>query len=187
MKMPGWFDLYDWPIGVTAKDDRDGLLTAVAQIETEVQKLREEGIERNRIVVGGFSQGGAVALLSAYRPRNSDTAATTTTTTAPEKDNDGAFAACVCLSGWLTLADEVQVSDAAKQTPLFWGHGEYDDKVLFEQQAYGVEKLQQQDIQVEAQHYPMGHASHPQEIARFASFLDQVLFGDNEDDAGNDS
>jgi hypothetical protein len=33
MQMPGWFDLYDWPIGVNAKDDRDGKISAAEQIE----------------------------------------------------------------------------------------------------------------------------------------------------------
>ena len=36
MQMPGWFDLYDWPIGVNAKDDRAGLLAASKQIADEV-------------------------------------------------------------------------------------------------------------------------------------------------------
>lgn len=31
--MPGWFDLYDWPIGVSARDDRDGKIAAAQQIE----------------------------------------------------------------------------------------------------------------------------------------------------------
>lgn len=33
MQMPGWFDLYDWPIGIKAKDDRDGKISAAEQIE----------------------------------------------------------------------------------------------------------------------------------------------------------
>jgi lysophospholipase-2 len=33
MQMPGWFDLYDWPIGVNARDDRDGKIAAAEQIE----------------------------------------------------------------------------------------------------------------------------------------------------------
>jgi len=33
MQMPGWFDLYDWPIGLNARDDRDGKIAAAEQIE----------------------------------------------------------------------------------------------------------------------------------------------------------
>ena len=31
-EMPGWFDLYDWPIGVSAKDDKEGKVAAAQQI-----------------------------------------------------------------------------------------------------------------------------------------------------------
>ena len=74
----------------------------------------EEGISPSRIIVGGFSQGGAVALLTAYHRRT---------------QGKVPFAGCVCLSGWLTLKDDLSVTDeVAKSTPLFWGHGQYDDK-----------------------------------------------------------
>ena len=45
MQMPGWFDLYDWPIGVNARDDRQGKITAVEQIEEvrmNVSQLRSQ-------------------------------------------------------------------------------------------------------------------------------------------------
>lgn len=58
MAMPGWFDLYDWPIGVGSKDDEEGLLSGINLIEDHVEKLESEhGIPRSKIVVGGFSQG----------------------------------------------------------------------------------------------------------------------------------
>lgn len=81
-----------------------------------VERLeKEEGISPSRMIVGGFSQGGAVALLAAYHRRS---------------ENKVPFAGVVCLSGWLTLKDELKVTDeVAKSTPLFWAHGEYDDKV----------------------------------------------------------
>lgn len=165
-KMPGWFDLYDWPIGVDAKDDRDGKLAAVKQIEDIVEKLeREEGIPPHRVVVGGFSQGGAVALLAAYHQRKAEKVP---------------FAGCVCLSGWLTLTEDLTVLDeVSKATPLFWGHGQWDDKVLFEQQAHGVGKLRELGVDVMDESYPMGHSSHPKEINAMAEFLEKVLFPTN--------
>jgi len=108
----------DWPIGIKAKDDREGKIKAAIKIEEAVEKLqKEEGIPPSRVVVGGFSQGGAVALLAAYHRR---------------VEGKTPFAGCVCLSGWLTLKDELKVTDEVKsKTPLFWGHGQWDDKVLF--------------------------------------------------------
>ena len=68
-----------------------------------------------------LAQGGAVALNAAYRH--------------PTK-----LAGCVALSGWLTLKEDFTATSigAAKETPCFWGHGSFDDKVLFPHQAIGV-------------------------------------------------
>ena len=60
------FDLYDWPIGVGSKDDKKGLLEGIESIQKEVTKLNQQGIPSDKIVLGGFSQGGAVALLATY-------------------------------------------------------------------------------------------------------------------------
>jgi lysophospholipase II len=171
MQMPGWFDLYDWPIGVGVQDDRNGKLKAVAQINECVSKLEAKGIPRNRIVVGGFSQGGAIALLTAYYSDAASTSSSSSQSTQP-------FAGCVALSAWLTLVEDLKVPEmAAKQTHLYWAHGEYDDKVLFEQQAHGIDVLQRQGVaHIEHAQFLMGHESHPQEMEQLAIFLDKILF-----------
>lgn len=157
--MPGWFDLFDWPIAVGSQDDKDGLLRGLKQIEDEVEKLNASGIPSSKIVVGGFSQGGAVSLLSCYYRRSSEP-----------------FAGCAALSAWLTLPEELDVSDQAKKSPLFWAHGRMDDKVLFEQQAFGVAKLKSQGVSVIDKAYSMGHSSHPEEMEDLADFVERTLF-----------
>jgi predicted esterase len=164
MRMPGWFDLYDWPIGVGSKDDKEGLLKGVEQVEKEVEKLKQQGIDPSKIVVSGFSQGGAVALLAAYR-----------------NNGETAYAGCGGLSAWLTLSDELNIGNAAKKTPLFWAHGRYDDKVLFEQQSFGVDKLRSMGITVTDTQYDMGHESDPSELSAFADFVEQCIFGDEKE------
>jgi len=163
MIMPGWFDLYDWPIGVGSKDDRAGKLKGVEQIQECVKQLTEQdGIPKDKIVVGGFSQGGAIALLAAYYDSN----------------KNGPYAGCAGLSAWLTLTDDLKVSDNSKKIPLFWGHGIYDDKVLFEQQAHGIEILDKQGVEsIMPSQYPMGHQSDPEEIKAFAEFVETSIFG----------
>ena len=169
MKMPGWFDLYDWPIAVGSKDDEEGLLRSVSQIEEAVEKIQqEEGIPRSKIVVGGFSQGGAAALLAANRAKETGS-------------SFEPYAGCVGLSAWLTLPDSLDVpKEAAESTPLLWCHGRYDDKVLFEQQAFGVGKLREAGVKVTDKAYDMGHESHPDEMVAFANFLEATLLGDSE-------
>jgi predicted esterase len=165
MRMTGWFDLYEWPISIGDPDDKVGKLAAVEQIETAINNLESEfGIDRSKVVVGGFSQGGAIALLSAYHNVNSA--------------NDKPLAACAVLSGWLTLVNEINISDNNKKTPCFWAHGQYDDKVLFNHQKFGVDKLVEQGVSVDSYQYPMGHESDPDELKKFATFLDKVFFED---------
>ena len=114
------------------------------------------------MIIGGFSQGGAVALLAAYHRRI---------------EGKVPFAGCVCLSGWLTLKDELKVTDqVAKSTPLFWGHGQFDDKVLFEQQSHGVKKLESVGVDVTHKTYPIGHSSDNDEIEAMAEFVEKILF-----------
>jgi len=158
--MPGWFDLYDWPIGVGVRNDEDGLEKAVQAVEDCVDDLEKSGVPRNRIVVGGFSQGGAVALRSAYHSKSK-----------------GGYAACVSLSGWVTFGGD-DVSNTSRDVPLFLGHGSQDDKVLFEQQKHAEITLSEDDKVgvIESKSYRMGHSSHPQEMADFANFLNKVLF-----------
>lgn len=169
--MPGWFDLYDWPIGVGVRDDEEGLKSAVDVVEGVVRGLEEKGVERNRIVVGGFSQGGAVALRSVYH------ANTSTDTTATDGEAAKAYGACVSLSGWVTYKGN-DVSPASKDVPLFLAHGTQDDKVLFEQQQHAEVILGAEGgvRSIESKTYRMGHSSHPQEMVDFANFLNTILF-----------
>lgn len=75
------------------------------------------GIPADRIVLGGFSQGGAMGILSGL--------------TAPVK-----VAGIVGLSSWLLLSqsfkDHVPEGDLNKQTPIFMGHGDRDPMVRYE-------------------------------------------------------
>ena len=163
--MPGWFDIFDWPIGVGCKNDEDGLKKAVDSINACVEKLEAKGIQRDRIVIGGFSQGGAVALRAVYYQEQQQQ---------QQHEESKPFAACVNLSGWLTFEATNGMND---NVPLLWGHGQKDDKVLFDQQAYGVAKLGEMGVKsVEDSSYPVGHGAHPDEMVAFAKFLDQVLF-----------
>ena len=123
---------------VGSKDDPEGLAAG----ERHVQALNEKGIPSDKVIVGGFSQGGAIALLTAYHSK------------VP-------YAGCVGLNAGLTLPDQLNVSEAARKTPLYWGHGTFDDKVVFAQQAFGVGKLTEQGVQVKDENFKMGHSSHP--------------------------
>jgi lysophospholipase II len=155
---------------VGSQDDAEGLLKGVAQIEQEIAKLKAEGIPASKIVVGGFSQGGAVALLAAYQNTSGEP-----------------YAGCVSLSGWLTLVSQIQSTmsnEVATKTSLYWGHGRFDDKVLFAQQKFGVDKLTAAGVtDIQAESFDMGHESDPEEMLAMAAFVDKLIFGGEIDDA----
>jgi predicted esterase len=181
--MTGWFDLYDWPISVGCQDDPVGLSSSVKQIRAEIRKLiKEDGISPSKIVVGGFSQGGAVALLSCYHYDDDQFGS---------DDPPFPLAGCVGLSAWLTIPDDVVVvktksNSVTHKIPLFWGHGTYDDKVLFEQQPFGVQKLHDWGLsEIDARQYPVGHSSHPDEMKDLADFVYKCIF--ESDSSGDDT
>ena len=151
-----WFDIVDWPIGLAARDDREGMAASVERTKQVIQDLvQNEKIDPKRIVVGGFSQGGAVALQAGFN--------------SPHK-----IGGIVCLSGWLFHRDEFAVG-ANGSTPVFWGHGQNDEVVLWEQQKAGTEILVSKGVPVTSKTYRMGHSSHPQEMSDLADFLSTIL------------
>lgn len=89
-----------------AHEDEAGMLAAVATIGQLVAGEVDDGIPSERIVVGGFSQGSVISLLTGLT-------------------NERRLAGLVCLSGWLGLsgkAAELQTAHA-KELAIFWGHG----------------------------------------------------------------
>ncbi len=81
-KMPAWFDIKG--LDMSSSEDVEGIKKATTYIHSLIEKEISEGIPSNRIMVGGFSQGGALALHSAL--------------TYPKK-----LAGVVALSCWLPL------------------------------------------------------------------------------------
>ena len=82
----------------------------LASVRTITQLVADEvdaGIPSNRIIVGGFSQGSAISLLTGIT-------------------SERRLAGLICLSGWLGLAEKTAAmqTDHAKNLPIFWGHGE---------------------------------------------------------------
>lgn len=77
------------------------------------EEIEVHGVPANRIVLGGFSQGCVLALLTGLTAEYQ-------------------FAGLVALSGYMPMHAKIMnmVSDASKKTPIFWGHGDAD-QVIF--------------------------------------------------------
>jgi len=104
-----WFDLVDFPCTPDSKDDVKGITASLKRIHALIDSVAET-VEHSKIIVGGFSQGAALALQAVY--------------TYPKK-----LAGCVCLSGWLQMRDQFPKAATAanKKTRCFWGHGFMDN------------------------------------------------------------
>lgn len=64
MKMPGWYDIADFGDLANRNDDETGILRSQKVFHTLIEDEIKNGIPTERIVLGGFSQGGAMSLMA---------------------------------------------------------------------------------------------------------------------------
>lgn len=104
--MPSWFDIISLDAG--GPTDDEGIKRARDLIHAMLAKEEEAGIPANRIVLGGFSQGGALALYSAL--------------TYPRP-----LAGIIAFSCWLPIATEfLNGVGAHRDVPVLQCHGDSD-------------------------------------------------------------
>ncbi|KAF7332510.1 Acyl-protein thioesterase 1 [Mycena kentingensis (nom. inval.)] len=110
MTMPSWFDILSF--GFDSKEDRDGMFKTMYSLNQLISAEVDAGIPASRIVLGGFSQGGAMTLLTGLT-------------------GERKLAGLAVLSGWLPLRDtfKAMANDHIKSVPIFWGHGSADPLV----------------------------------------------------------
>jgi len=158
MRMPGWFDLNSLSEIQTGEDEA-GILQSVRKVHGIIKEQMDKGIASDRIVLGGFSQGGSVALIAGL--------------TCEHK-----LGGIVAFSTWLPLHKKLGtlIKDANKQTEIFQAHGEQDFVVRYSWGQMSVEYLKKLDIKVEWHSYPnLDHSADPQEIADMEKWLERKL------------
>ena len=198
LSMPGWFDLYS--LGMEEKrEDRERMLASARTIDGHIQDEINAGIPPERIVVGGFSQGGCMSLLTGLTARG------------PEGQFGGQdgwkLGGVVALSCWLLLHDEFPkvvpaicqtqdvsnelspqiVSPHLTETPVLMCHGADDPIVPYNlgvqsSQAlakYGLPILEEGKLGTAGlsfkKYESLDHSSCPEEIQDIKQFLLHVL------------
>ncbi|KAK2879995.1 hypothetical protein FQN49_000688 [Arthroderma sp. PD_2] len=167
LSMPGWYDIKSLSSSLTmeeffAQRDEAGILKSREYFNGLIKAEVDKGIKPSRIVFGGFSQGGAMALVTGL--------------TSPEKLG-GIFG----LSCYLPLPpDQIkkQVPEGwpNQKTPLFMGHGDIDNVVKLEYGEVTAKILKDMGVGVEFHKYPgLGHSGDPDEIQDLEKFLDRVI------------
>lgn len=155
-QMPGWYDISS--LSIAEKEDAAGIKESSAILDELVREQEAEGIPSDRIIVAGFSQGGAIALYSGCRY---------------PKPLGGIMA----LSTYLALPDTLgeEISDYASEIPVFMAHGRQDDVIAYEYGKRGREQLENHNIEVQWNEYDMGHAVCIEEIQHIRQWLMQQL------------
>ena len=154
--MPAWYDIMGAEI--TQRQDEAGMRRSQTAIEALIAREKARGIPASRIVLAGFSQGCAMALMVGLRH--------------PER-----LAGVMGLSGYLPLSDKLAAerSPANDRVPIFMAHGRHDSVVVLDRATASRDLLQAQGYAVEWHDYAMEHSVCAQEIADMRSWLAQVL------------
>ena len=161
--MRAWYDILS--LDRDGPSDEAGIRDSARILEARIEAERERGIDANRIVVAGFSQGGAIALHAALRQR-------------------ARLAGLMALSTYLPLPeyfeDEVLNDPAVghRDLPIFMAHGSFDPMLPMQLGRHSAELLASAGFEVEWHDYPMAHAVCAEEIEDIRRWLLAVLAGD---------
>lgn len=154
VRMRAWYDIRDFDLANRA--DEQGVAESIAQVEALIAREQERGIPAARVILAGFSQGGAITLASGIRRQ------------AP-------LAGLVGLSTYMpamhTVADALR--EGANAQPVFIAHGTQDPVVPFMAGEQSAALLQRHGFDVAFHRYPMPHSVCAEEISDLGDWMSQ--------------
>lgn len=151
-QMPAWYDIYD--LQDRSHEDYDGLCATRDMIMSLAESHTKRTSDFQDIILGGFSQGGAVSLftgLSSNKP----------------------FGALIALSAYLPCAQTLDLSQTIT-TPIFTAHGNQDSIVAEAYSTASMATLAAQARNYTAHTYRMAHTVIPEEIADLQQWIAQL-------------
>ena len=157
--MRAWYDISFGDLeGKTRKADEKGLRESQAQIGQLIEREKGRGIAAGKIILAGFSQGGAIALQTGLRHA--------------EK-----LAGVMALSTYLPLADSfaAEATPANAKTSVFMAHGTHDPVVPYAMGSNSHDLLKKAGYAVEWHEYPMQHSVCLEEVNDIGRWLVSVL------------
>ena len=156
MVMRAWYDIRG--ADLARREDERGVRASQAFVEALVAREKARGAPARRIILAGFSQGGAIALQSGLRH--------------PER-----LAGIMALSTYVPIAEslEPEAHAANRDVPIFMAHGLYDPIVPVAAARRSHELLERLGYAVEWHEYPMPHSVAPQELDDIGAWLRRVL------------
>jgi len=160
MSMRAWYDIFTLERG--GPQDEAGIRASGVLLEMLVEREISRGIAPEKIVLAGFSQGGAIASHTALRH--------------PQR-----LGGLMALSTYLPLQDcfDLEVASNAsaqpKDLPIFMAHGSFDPMLPMALGQHSQQVLENAGYEVEWHDYPMAHAVCPEEIADIRNWLLSVF------------
>jgi len=154
MVMPAWYDILD--MSIEKKVDEEQLLVAAEKIRTLIDREIERGIDSSRIVIAGFSQGGAVGYQTAL--------------TYPKP-----LAGLLAMSTYFATSESIVPSRENKALPVQIYHGTMDPVVPEPLGQIACRALKEKGYSVNYQTYPMQHSVCTEEIMDISRWLQKIL------------
>jgi phospholipase/carboxylesterase len=156
MRMRAWYDIS--AADLTNRADLAGVRQSASALEALIGRERGRGIASERIVLAGFSQGGAIALYAGVRHRER-------------------LAGIMALSTYLIAPDSLaqDASESNSGLPIFMAHGTADPVVRFQWGEASKRLLEAQGYAVEWQSYRMEHSVCLEEVRAIGEWLTRVL------------
>jgi phospholipase/carboxylesterase len=157
--MRAWYDVRG--ADLLQREDAAGIRASAELVEQLIAREVERGIARERIVLAGFSQGGAITLHTGLRLAQP-------------------LAGLLALSTYLPLADvfAAERNSACSRVPIFMAHGTADPIVPMQRGTASRDRLRALGYDVEWHEYPMPHSVCGEEVEDIARFLAKVLARD---------
>jgi phospholipase/carboxylesterase len=155
MRMRAWYDIFQFGGG---PEDEKGLRESEGLLRGLIDAEKAKGIASGKIVLAGFSQGGAIVLQTGLRH--------------PER-----LAGIMALSTYLPIAATLdkEKSAANQDLPIFMAHGTYDDIIPLRRAEQSKDLLEKSGYPVQWKTYPMPHSVSPEEIRDIQQFLLRIL------------
>lgn len=152
--MPAWYDIKQ--LDVERHVDRPQLQWSAARVHDLIAREIARGVSSERIIIAGFSQGGAVSFEAALT-------------------HDKPLAGIIALSTYFATADSITINPLHRRIPILICHGSLDSVVPESLGRKSSETLQSLGFFPEFNSYPMEHAVCPQQIDDISEWISQIL------------
>jgi len=154
--MRAWYDILGAQID--RQEDRHGIEASQRQVLALIEREKSRGTPGQRIVLAGFSQGGAITLQTGLRL-------------------DEPLAGLVVLSSYLPLAASApaQITAGARRMPVFMAHGRQDQVIALARAEASRDALLRLDVRVQWHEYAMAHSVCAEELGHLAAFLSEAF------------